>query len=142
MTKIINLYFIKATFSMLWECGHPPILKEIHILTKLGLGENSDTVWHLILLCNLPSNMEFPHKWLKTLLKTLKRNNVVVFEYYFKKYIGQQFPTKLGNSRESLNIPKILTKRHLTLLKTLKRNNVVIFKNYFKEYIGQYVGNL
>ena len=63
----------------------PPILKEIHILTKLGLGGNSDTVWHLILLCNLPSNMEFPHKW----LKTLKRNNVVVFEYYFKKYIGQ-----------------------------------------------------
>ena len=30
-----------------------------------------------------------PPKWLKTLLKTLKRNNVVVFEYYFKKYIGQ-----------------------------------------------------
>ena len=47
-----------------------------------------------------------------------------------------------GNSRESLNIPRILTKRHLTLLKTLKRNNVVIFKYYFKKYIGQYVGNL
>ena len=76
------------------------------------------------------------------LLKTLKRNNVVIFKYYFKKYIGQQFPTKLGNSRESLNIPRILTKRHLTLLKTLKRNNVVIFKYYFKKYIGQYVGNL
>ena len=60
MTKIINLYFIKATFSMLWECGHPPILKEIDILTKLGLGGNSNTVWHLIPFCNLQPNMGIP----------------------------------------------------------------------------------